>query len=88
MNIGVIVYIIGNPEIDITIDHKKEILDLNINADIIEFISPTEGYFDINDIWMAMVGKGMNKIILMSANITKDRKLELTGKELQLRGNV
>ena len=88
MNIGVIVYIVGNTEIDETIDHKKEIAKLDIKASIVKFISPTEGYFDINDIWMELVKEGCNKIVLMSAVITDDGSLKLTGKELQLRGNV
>ena len=88
MNVGIIVYIVGNPEIDETIDHKKEIEKLDIKADTVKFISPTEGYFDINDIWMELVKEGCNKIVLMSAVITDDRSLKLTGKELQLRGNV
>ncbi|MBL0722054.1 MAG: hypothetical protein JJV88_05685 [Sulfurovum sp.] len=88
MNIGTIVYVVGNPEVDATIDHEKEIAKLDIKADFVKFVSPTEGYFDINDIWLELVKKGCNKIMLMSALINDDGSLKLTGKELQLRGNV
>ncbi len=86
MKTGIIVYIASSALPDNTVDHETAVGNLNIEADMVEFVSSTSGHFDISDAWWSLTVKGMQKIICKLARFTTLGDLKLTGREMRLYG--
>ncbi len=86
MKTGVIVYIAGGNNFGSEIDCDSAVKDLEIEADMVETISPTSGHFDVPDAWRALAAKGMQRIYCMIAEYTKSGGLKLQNKRLRLCG--
>ncbi|VEN74972.1 conserved hypothetical protein [Candidatus Desulfarcum epimagneticum] len=86
MKTGVIVYIAGSDDSELRTDWDAEVEKLEIEADMVETISPTSGHFDIPDAWLAMTVKGMHRIECMVAERAGSGGLRLQDKRLRLCG--
>jgi len=86
MKTGVILYVSGVGEAEQDLDVLRLARRLNIHADRVETVVGSSACFDVMDAWWKLTVKGMKKIVCMSAEVTNDRSLRLTGRELRLCG--
>lgn len=86
MKTGVILYVSGVGEAEQDLDVLRLARRLNIHADRVETVVGSSACFDVMDAWWKLTVKGMKKIVCMFAEVTNDRSLRLTGRELRLCG--
>ena len=86
MKTGVIVYVTGDNEMEYNIDLEKEVKNLKLEADMVEFVSHSSGHFDVSDAWWHLTAKGMNHVKCAIGELTESGHLQLTGRELRLSG--
>ena len=86
MKTGIIVYLRGEREKLNEIEPEELIKDLKIEADKIELVESGSSNFDVMDAWWKLTAKGMNRIICLMAELTKNSSIRLTGHELRLFG--
>lgn len=86
MKTGVILYVTGVSEAEHDLDVLPLAPSLNINADQVETVVGESACFDVMDAWWKLTAKGMNRVVCMLAEVTNDRHLRLTGRELRLCG--
>ncbi len=86
MKTGVIVYVAGRDRSGSEIDCEVAVKDLEIEADMVEIISPTSGHFDVQDAWRDLTVKGMRRIYCVIAEYTKSGGLKLQDRKLRLCG--
>jgi len=86
MKTGVIIYVVGNQEIDNHINLEQAAHRLNIKADRVEIVSSIDGNYDVMDAWWFLTVKGMNLIVCKLAEVVNRSQFSLTGRELKLCG--
>lgn len=84
MKTGVIVYVIGEENIDNDFDITEAVKNLKIEADKVEIVSSRSGHFDVMDAWWSLTAKGMKRIVCTIAEIINGSDIRLTGREIQL----
>ncbi len=86
MKTGVIVYVVGSENRLEGSDLTEAVKRLNIDAERVEIVSSSSGHFDVMDAWWALTTKGMSRIVCLIAEVSRNARLRLTGRELRLCG--
>ncbi len=86
MKTGVILYVTGVGEAEHDLDVLRLTRSLDMRADRVETVVGASACFDVMDAWWKLTAKGMKKVVCMLAEVTNDRHLRLTGRELRLCG--
>jgi hypothetical protein len=84
MKTGVILYIAGDMQTDS--DPEAAVKELKLNADRVEIVASSAGYFDVADAWWSLLARGMHRIVCEIAEFTGEGELRLTGRSLRLCG--
>ncbi len=86
MKTGVILYVSGAGTNETDFDVVELAGRMNIDADRVETVLGSSPCFDVMDAWWNLTAKGMKKVVCLFAEVTDNRKLRLTGRELRLCG--
>lgn len=86
MKTGVIVYVSGADADQADFDVIEAAGSLDIEADKVETVLGSSACFDVMDAWWKLTAIGMKKVVCLFAEVTDNRELILTGRELRLCG--
>jgi hypothetical protein len=86
MKTGVIIYVVGNGEVDDQIAYEEAAQRLDIQADRVEVVSSLGGDYDVMDAWWRLTAKGMKRIICLTAEVINRSDFKVIGQELRLCG--
>jgi 3-mercaptopyruvate sulfurtransferase SseA len=86
MKTGVILYVLGNDDLEPAVDLEKEVKKLGIEADRVELVSQNAGHLDVSEAWWLLTAGGMQRILCSLGQLTDSGHLQLTGRVLRLAG--
>ena len=86
MKTGTILYITGNEPVNTNLTKTGIFNQLKIKSDYMEFVSDKSGHADIHDAWFSLTVRGMHLINCRIATFNSYGKLELSSREMRLKG--
>ncbi len=76
MKQGLIMYLVGDADVDHNLDLKAAVQDLGFPADQVGLVSATEGFFEVEEAWHYLYTRGCGRIDLMVARAAGSSSLE------------
>ncbi len=84
MKTGIIVHIVNYVPCNDDFDEKRAVRNLDVKADVVDFIYAGDKEDDIAYSWWRMTVKGMSRIVCMTGEMIAPSFVRLIGRELQL----
>ncbi len=76
MKQGLIVYLVGEAEVDQDLNLKAAVQDLGFPADQVGLVSARQGFFEVEEAWHFLYTRGCGRIDLMVARAAGSSSLE------------
>jgi hypothetical protein len=86
MKNGLILYLVGNPELPEEFDASAATQALGYAADRVELVSWQQGFFTVEDAWHFLLTQGCGRINLMVAQSNGPEQLQPLGPAVRLCG--